>query len=154
MAYYSDLALYFDGASRNNPHGPAGCGWALYETDSDGNKEDRIARGSKKLGRSVSSNQAEYRGLIEGLRYIDENIRCDQTCIWVRGDSEVVIKQMKGEYSVRSSNIRPLYDQAKQQEAEVEDSQRGRAQICYEHIRRHENAETDRMAGGAARACG
>jgi ribonuclease HI len=149
MPCFDHVALYFDGASRNNPRGPAGCGWALYEADETGNKQERIARGSKQLGHSVSNNQAEYRGLIEGLRYIDENITCDES-VYVRGDSEVVIKQMLGEYMVRSANIRPLYNQANELEQSIRDSQ---ADILYEHIGRKENVEADRYATGAARSC-
>jgi ribonuclease HI len=115
------LALYFDGASKNNPHGPAGCGWALYETDAYGNDQERIARGAKRLGRSVSNNQAEYRGLIEGMRYIATNIYCGKS-VYIRGDSEVVIKQMLGKYHVRSHNILSFHTQAQELEHIVRDS--------------------------------
>ena len=102
MVYYHRLILYFDGASRNNPRGPAGCGWVLYEMDRNGADSYEIASGSKYLGYDISNNQAEYEGLEAGLQYmIDNDIDCNG--LYVRGDSEIVLKQLDGEYQVRSS---------------------------------------------------
>ena len=145
MSYYPRDILYFDGASRNNPRGPAGCGWILYEMDEYGTDGGFIADGSKYLGHDVSNNQAEYQGLIEGLEYVGDNIRCDN--IYIRGDAEIVIRQMEGEYQVRSPNIRPYYDDAVSKLEYVKDS------VTYgcnfRHIPRHKNGEADELANNA-----
>eukprot|EP00957_Ditylum_brightwellii_P202274 15329414-Ditylum_brightwellii.AAC.1 len=95
MTYNPKLVLCFDGASQNKPHGPAGCGWALYKMDKNGAVRDWVAQDSIYLGYDVSNNQAEYEGLSRGVQYMRNNdITCDG--LYVRGDSEVVIKQLAG----------------------------------------------------------
>ena len=111
MPYYNRVILYFDGASRSNPHGPAGCGWVLYSMDHNGADDFEIASGREYLGYNVSNNQAEYQGLIEGLKYMCENdISCNG--LYIRGDAEIVVLQMDGQYQVRSPNIVPYYKEA------------------------------------------
>ena len=102
--YYHRLVIYFDGAARNNPHGPAGCGWALYEMDNHGTDGNLIASGKKYLGFNISNNQAEYDGLYYALEYLSKNcITCHG--LYIRGDSELVINQLNGTYQTRSQNI-------------------------------------------------
>mmetsp|Transcript_20575 Transcript_20575/g.30505 ORF Transcript_20575/g.30505 Transcript_20575/m.30505 type:complete len:81 (+) Transcript_20575:18-260(+) len=67
MANFHRLVIYFDGASRNTPRGPAGAGWELYEMNNHGADGQRIANGSQYLGYNISSNQAEYKGLEAAL---------------------------------------------------------------------------------------
>lgn len=113
MVSYNRVILYFDGASRSNPRGPAGCGWVLYEMDSHGAASSCIVKGREYLGHYISNNQAEYQGLLKGLEYIyNENVQCN--AVHISGDSQIVIHQMKGLYQVRSSNIRPYYDEVKE----------------------------------------
>jgi ribonuclease HI len=81
--------LLFDGASRGNP-GPAACGFVVYV-----NGEKMEARGEF-LG-VTTNNVAEYRGLIRGLEYL---VRKGATKVTVYADSELVVKQIKGEYKV------------------------------------------------------
>ena len=139
MAYYHRVVLYFDGASRNNPHGPAGCGWALYNMDQRGADSFRIAYGREYLGYNVSNNQAEYEGLINGLTYIRKNMKCDG--LYVRGDSEIVIRQMEGQYQVRSDKIRPYYNEAMNALKDIDCQFRS-----FRHINRSANWEADQLA--------
>lgn len=142
MPFYKRVILYFDGASRNNPSGPAGCGWVLYEMDQCGAEVSRIDEERVYLGYGVSNNQAEYEGLVTGLEYIRDNIDCDR--LYIRGDSEIVIRQMEGEYQVRSPNIQPYYENAK-------DALNG-INCCYytfKHISRDRNSEADQLANDA-----
>ena len=88
MGYYHRVVLYFDGASRHNPHGPAGCGWQLWEMDTNGALSTFIAEDGVYLGYNVSNNQAEYEGLTQGLEYIHSNIDCYG--LYIRGDSEML----------------------------------------------------------------
>lgn len=148
MVYYHRVILYFDGASRRNPHGPAGCGWVLYEMDYNGaDSYNSIAEGREYLGYNVSNNQAEYQGLIEGLKYIRDYINCDM--LYIRGDAEIVIRQMDGEYNVNSPNIRPYYYDAKEVLAEIDYSA-----ISFRHVRRDKNWEADQLANQAINEVG
>ena len=143
MSYYNDdrVILYFDGASRHNPQGPAGCGWVLYEMDSHGGDADWIAEEGYYLGYDVSNNQAEYQGLINGLRYIRNNFSCSG--LYIRGDSEIVIRQLDGEYQVHSPNIRPYYDEAMELLNCIGCS------FSFRHIARERNWEADQLANDA-----
>mmetsp|Transcript_32442 Transcript_32442/g.59833 ORF Transcript_32442/g.59833 Transcript_32442/m.59833 type:complete len:150 (+) Transcript_32442:286-735(+) len=141
MSHYHRLILYFDGASRNNPLGPAGCGWVLYEMDDCGaDCYNSIAEGSDFLGNDVSNNQAEYQGLIEGLTYLANNyISCHG--LYVRGDSEIVIRQMEGEYQVRSPNIRRYHHDAQEKLDEIDCNF-----VSFRHVARDKNWEADQLA--------
>lgn len=142
MSSYHRVILYFDGASRNNPRGPAGCGWVLYDMDRCGADNYVIAESAKYLGYEVSNNQAEYHGLIKGLKFIRDNIECDG--LYIRGDSEVVINQMSGDYQVRSPNIRAYYNKANDILSQID---------CefynFRHISRDKNWQADQLANDA-----
>mmetsp|Transcript_24922 Transcript_24922/g.44863 ORF Transcript_24922/g.44863 Transcript_24922/m.44863 type:complete len:151 (-) Transcript_24922:256-708(-) len=144
MNYYERLILKFDGASRNNPHGPAGCGWVLYEMDECGaDSYNSIASGCEYLGFSVSNNQAEYAGLIDGLNYlVNNNISCDK--LYVRGDAEIVIRQMEGEYNVNSYNIKPYYNDAQDALNQIDCTS-----FNFRHFSRDKNWEADQLANEA-----
>ena len=140
---YDRLVIYFDGASKNNPRGPAGGGWLIYEMDEYGTNSYRIASGQKYFGYNVSNNQAEYRGLDAALEYlIDESISCGELCI--RGDSEIVLKQLEGYYRVRSPKMIRLYNQTLDKLSSIQYNS-----ITYEHIDRAKNYEADQNANQA-----
>ena len=119
--------LYFDGASKGNP-GPAGIGVVLLV----GEKKYTI---SKNIGEKTN-NQAEYTALIEGLKKAKE---LGIKELVVRGDSQLVIRQMKGVYKVKNENVKPLFEQAKELEKEFE-------KVAFEWVPREENKEADRLA--------
>ena len=86
---------YFDGACRGNP-GPAGIGWVLVSG------EGIVAEGGERIGRATN-NQAEYEALIAALEaahdYGFEEVHC-------RGDSELIVKQVRGEYDTNNPELR------------------------------------------------
>lgn len=93
------VKLFFDGASKGNP-GKAGCGWYIENSE----------KGYKFLG-NATNNQAEYQGMIEGLKTArKENI----LELEVYGDSKLVIEQMKGNWQVKSPNIKHYYQEARE----------------------------------------
>lgn len=143
---HGEYALNFDGAARRNPHGPAGCGWVVYKLGHYGQNDSIVREGKWYLGEGVSNNQAEYQGLIEGLQYcLDAKIECDELII--RGDSQIVIEQMKGTYQVRSDRIRPLHDKA----MNLHDLLRQlfADNIVFQHVSRDENTRADGLANRA-----
>jgi len=87
--------VYFDGASRGNP-GPGAVGWCLVTSDGI------AAEGGERIGR-VTNNQAEYAALIRALEAADE-YGFDE--IDVRGDSELIVKQVRGEWNANDPELR------------------------------------------------
>jgi len=121
--------LYFDGCSKGNP-GKAGAGYAIYKND------EEVMSKSIYVGDKETNNKAEYTGLLEGLRYAIEN---NINCLHVKGDSNLAIKQMKGEYKVKSENILALYQEAKQLCEHF-------SHITFEHVYRKDNKRADQLA--------
>src|SRR6476620_3289590 len=96
------LTLEFDGGSRGNP-GPAGIGVVVRAKDGT-----PLVTLGRFIGRATN-NVAEYRALITAM---EEEKKLGATRIVIRGDSELIIKQMKGEYRVKHPDMRALYDEA------------------------------------------
>ena len=121
------ITLQFDGGSRGNP-GPAGIGIVL-----------RAADGTvlRTLGRFIgraTNNVAEYKALITAL---EEAKKLGAKKIIVRGDSELIVKQMRGEYRVKNADLRELYDEAQFllhqfDEAKIEHNLRGHNTLADE----------------------
>jgi ribonuclease HI len=99
--------LTFDGGSKGNP----GLGYGSYEIRTcDGRY--RVER--LEYGDHITNNEAEYRTLIAGLRDILATLRRDgkdpkSYRVQVRGDSQLVIRQLNGEYKVRHAGMRALH---------------------------------------------
>ncbi|MCU4717885.1 ribonuclease HI family protein [Halapricum hydrolyticum] len=133
MTADSDVAtLEFDGSSKGNP-GRGGYGFLLKSG------EEEITD-SGFIGDDVTNNQAEYTALLRGLKKADN---AGVSRVRVRGDSELVIKQMTGEYGVNSDNIVDLYEEA----CEVVDQFEN---VDFEHIDRGSNLIADDLAQEAA----
>ena len=104
MVYFANATLRFDGACQPNP-GEGGCGYEIFN-DKNGRT---ILEGSYYIGDDCTSNVAEYFGLIAGLK----RLRLSPHHVGhldIEGDSELVIKQLKGRYHVHSNRLRPLYE--------------------------------------------
>lgn len=96
--------LHFDGACRNNPNGPAGYGFHIKRDDN----ADELIRGYGYAGMNRTGNEVEYMGLLEGLIWAT---RLDLKRLTIKDDSELIIRQMKGEYQVRESRLQAFYAQ-------------------------------------------
>lgn len=126
------ITLWTDGASRGNP-GPAGAG-VLIEAEGT---PDRIEI-SEFLG-ETTNNVAEYSALLLGLRKAETLYPSSLT---VYSDSELLVRQIHGEYRVKSPLLRPLY---------LETCRRLRRFPATRilHVRRERNEEADRLANRA-----
>lgn len=120
-----------DGGSRGNP-GPAGYGVRIERADGS------VVEIKEALGRSTN-NVAEYRGLLAALRWAAAE---GVSSLRVRSDSELLVRQMTGEYRVRNAGLQPLY-----QEAQALVRRIGR--VTFEHVRRELNRDADRLANEA-----
>ncbi len=123
------LVAYIDGGARGNP-GPAGYGVVI---------EDELGRPvanlSEFLGRQTN-NYAEYSGLLAALNYTQ---RHGFKALKVISDSELMVKQIAGEYKVSSPTLKELYERAMKLIDHME---------CFEirHVLREKNREADRLA--------
>lgn len=126
------FTAHCDGGSRGNP-GPAGYG-AVVE-DSDGKVAARLNR---YLG-IQTNNFAEYQGLLAVLEWAVAN---GATHLRVISDSELMVKQMKGAYKVKSPGLLPLWQQARQLAAQLQGFE-------MRHTLRGGNKEADRLANEA-----
>jgi ribonuclease HI len=124
--------LSTDGGARGNP-GPAAYGYVL-ESD-DGHVLD--ARGET-IG-IATNNVAEYRGLIAGL---EKALEVGVTDLEVVSDSELVVKQMQGDYKVKNETLRELHEQASE-------LARGLDKVRYTAVRREHNDLADRLVNEA-----
>lgn len=123
------ITAFFDGGARSNP-GPAGYG--VYIVDDDGKV---LAELHGSLGVSTN-NIAEYRGLIAALQWaVDHNV----TSLTVKGDSLLIIEQMRGNYKVKNEGLKPLHMQARMLVMQVGD-------VRFEHVRREFNKDADRLS--------
>lgn len=95
--------IIFDGGSKGNP----GLGYGSYEITRDG---AIIAHTQLDYGDNVTNNQAEYRTLLNALRWLADDLG-DETpnvSVTVHGDSQLVIKQLKGEWKVKDATLRGI----------------------------------------------
>ena len=121
-----------DGGSRGNP-GPAAYGVVIRD-----GRGEIVAKLKKYIGR-MTNNVAEYYGLIAAMDYAQSHsIRV----LHIESDSELLVKQMRGQYKVKSEDLRPLFERAKKM-SQAFDSLR------IEHVYREQNREADALANEA-----
>ena len=128
----SSLVMYVDGASSGNP-GPAGIGIVII--DRDGRQVGKV---SSYIGRRTN-NFAEYTALIRALRIA---IYFKTKALRIRTDSELAVKQVRGEYKVSNRNIKPLYDEVVRLKKMINSCR-------IEHVTRNLNEKADYLAGKA-----
>ncbi|MCX8181885.1 MAG: ribonuclease HI family protein [Candidatus Methanomethyliaceae archaeon] len=130
------MILMFDGLCEPyNPGGIATYGFVVYQ-DSVKLYEEGGVVGAGILGDDVSNNVAEYTALIKGMEHI---IKMGyRGPLIVRGDSRLVIRQMRGEYAVRARRLIKLYERAKELVQSFES-------VVFEWVPREENADADRL---------
>ena len=126
------LVIYADGAARGNP-GPAGIGVVI---------EDERGRVLKEVSQFIgrkTNNQAEYMALIQGLEVAAEY---QADAIQIRLDSELLVRQLRGEYKVKSPLLKPLKNKVQKLLARYR-------VVGIEHIERRYNRAADRLANRA-----
>jgi ribonuclease HI len=123
------ITAYFDGGARSNP-GPAGYG--VHIVDDSGTV---LAELHGSLG-IATNNVAEYNGLIAALQWaIDQNL----TAITVKGDSLLIIEQMRGNYKVKNEGLKPLHMKARMLVMQI-------GNVKFDHVPRELNKDADRLS--------
>ncbi|HJN42642.1 MAG: ribonuclease HI family protein [Vicinamibacterales bacterium] len=128
----SRVVAYIDGGARGNP-GPAGYGVRIETPSGELEQELHAPIGV------ATNNVAEYRGLIAALTYLVDHGYSDAL---IRSDSQLLVRQMQGRYRVKHPGLVPLYRQAKTLESRL-------GRVTFEHVRRTENTEADRLSNVA-----
>lgn len=131
------IIIHTDGASRGNP-GEAAIAFVI----------DGLPDGAFEYKKAIgiySNNQAEYRAMLSALEKLVELDLKDAEINFL-ADSELMIKQIKGEYRVKDANLRPLYDQVMSHCATLK---AGGNELQFTAIRRERNTEADRLANEA-----
>jgi ribonuclease HI len=121
--------MYSDGACRGNP-GPSGIGATIMD-----DKGKTVHEISKFIG-TVTNNVAEYEALLEGLDYC---VKKKISPIEILADSQLMIRQLSGQYKVKHPNIIPLHQRAKEYLKHLE-------VIGYTHVLREFNKRADELA--------
>lgn len=126
------ITAFIDGGARGNP-GPAGFG--VFVQNAEGKV---IAEISEFLGHQTN-NYAEYSALLAALEYATDH---GHPVLHVVSDSELLVKQIRGEYKVKSPELKMLYDRAQALIPKLEHFE-------IRHVLREKNQNADRLANAA-----
>jgi ribonuclease HI len=126
------IVIYTDGVSRGNP-GRAAIGAILK--DEKGALAATISRG---IG-ITTNNQAEYRAVIAAL---EKALELGADSVELNSDSELIVRQIKGQYRVKKMTLRPLYENVMQLKSRF-------ASFKIRHVQRERNWEADKLANAA-----
>ncbi len=124
--------LWTDGGARGNP-GPAAFAYVLEADDGT-----VLGAHGEAIG-VATNNVAEYSALVAGLRRAAE---AGVSEVEVRSDSELMVKQMRGEYRVKNKDLQALFLDASRIAREL-------GRVTYEHVRREHNELADRLVNEA-----
>lgn len=133
------IFLYTDGGSRGNP-GPAGSGAVMFDEAGAVLGEAKVYLGH------ATNNVAEYEAVRIGLTMIRDHFGaegCKLLDVVVRMDSELVCKQLNGQYRVKHPSLVPLFMALRTLYMSTF------PHICFEHVRREKNKHADKLANEA-----
>lgn len=123
--------LFTDGGARGNP-GPGASSYVLFNENNE-----LIWFDSKFIGSSATNNQAEYEAILMGLKYISRLGPKENDEIICHLDSELVVKQINGEYKVKNLELKKIYEQV----IDLKQSKN----IVFKHIAREYNKFADKL---------
>ena len=126
------IRIFCDGGSRGNP-GPAGVGAVVLDASAEPPR--LLASVSETIG-IATNNVAEYNGLLAALRWAVDH---GHASVRVKADSELLVKQMRGEYKVKNPGLQPLVAEARRLVSRL-------GRVTFEHVRREHNKDADRLS--------
>lgn len=124
-----EVVIHTDGASRGNP-GDASLGLTVLDAEGETLFEYAEALGTQ------TNNYAEYSAVLKALELASEN---HVKLLHLRSDSQLLIRQLTGEYKVKSEGLKPLF-------LACRDVARTIPKVNFEHVRREQNARADKLA--------
>lgn len=132
MKSQNDYIIFTDGGSRGNP-GEAAYGFAVYN-----HELKEIYREGKRIG-LTTNNIAEYKGVIEALKWVENNLKETCAVIKIHLDSLLVVSQLNGLYKVKNENMRNYFFTVKELEKNI------KGKISYIAVPREKNKIADRL---------
>lgn len=131
------IIVHSDGGARGNP-GPAAIGVVIERENGE-----MIEEISEAIG-DTTNNIAEYTAVLRGLQVLEVlfGAKVSEMEVDWRLDSELVVKQLAGEYKVKNPGLRPLFE-------EIRDLRARFPKLTLKHVRREENKEADRLVNEA-----
>ncbi len=126
------VTIYIDGGARGNP-GPAAAGIVISDGDGTALRESGVYIGE------ATNNVAEYTGLVRAL---EAALAMEATEVEAYSDSELVVKQMAGEYRVKNKGLIPLYEEATYFSKQFD-------VFSLTHVRREKNVKADALVNMA-----
>ncbi len=127
------VRMYADGGSRGNP-GPSAGAAVLFAILDNGDTGERVGESAKYLG-VATNNQAEYTGIIEGLKKAHE---LGYDVVEARLDSELAVRQLNGQYKVKNPELAKLF-------LEIYNLRQHFRQVTFTHVRREYNVVADAL---------
>lgn len=135
------LQVYTDGAYRRKYGGLASYGYVVKTDSKTVNEDHDILTGEKER---LTNNYAEYMAPIKALKWIkknEENLVFDQMII--RADSQLVVKQINREWSIKSDNLKDLYKELRDL---IDHFKKKGKEVKIEHIGREKNERADELS--------
>jgi ribonuclease HI len=123
------ITAFIDGGARGNP---GSAGYGVHVVDDQGHVVAELYQG---IG-TATNNVAEYRGLLAALEWA---LAHRHTRVHIKSDSELLVRQVNGEYRVKNEGLLPLYRQARHLMARI-------GNVTLEHVRREQNRDADRLS--------
>ena len=158
------LLLQFDGGSRGNP-GPGGSGSVAfqllppapasppsYSLNDTPYRKRELWRSYSYLGDSVTNNVAEYTGLLGCMTHLKAILRQVEGAsvrVRIEGDSQLVIRQLTGEYKVKNAPLREIYDKVMSDVSSMSRRPSPAVRFEYSHVPRALNSEADALSNEA-----
>jgi len=139
----SKVVIYTDGGARGNP-GPAAIGVVIEMRGPKSSVGGRVREYGEVIG-EATNNVAEYSALIFALKKAKQllgNEKAKATDLEVRSDSELMVSQLKGEYKVKSEDLKPFFMEAWNLRQEF-------SSVSFIHIPREENSRADALVNRA-----
>ena len=125
----NQISLFSDGGARGNP-GPAACAFVVEE-------ENKVLHEESLFLGIATNNVAEYKGLLLGITWIFNNKNLGNRSISFYMDSELIIKQLNGQYRVKDENLKELFIQVKNLLEKIQ------SKVIFQHILRSKNKKAD-----------
>lgn len=123
------IKIFTDGGARGNP-GPSGIGVVIYDIN-----DNLIKQKSEFIGHATN-NQAEYKAVIAAFELLGQDKPSEINFFL---DSELVVKQLKGEYKVKNKDLAPLF-------LKIHNNIVLHKKVTFKHIPRELNKEADKLA--------
>ena len=133
------ITIFSDGGARGNP-GPA----AAAFTAEIRNPKSEIRNFKKAIFiGTATNNQAEYRAVIEALRWVRKNVAEPDLEIECFLDSELIVEQLNQRYKLKNEGLKPLFWEVRDQVMQLG------GKVTFKYIPREKNKEADRLVNEA-----